>query len=398
MQGDVTEIINMTPALAEIIDEIAGVAEFDQKKEAAFEELEVVRERIDEAELRIEEKQTRLDQLEDERETALAYQSLAVKEEYEGYRKAANSKTSARNWKRSKREIDELRKTNSPNSGGTRPAPGTVVRLEDELEALNEIERKGRGRTLAIKRGDRGRSKGRHLRLEDKIETAEEKSRTPRTPVARHSSRSIASRDDRRPGSGNPRAQGREVQRQSRDTGEGSRTRRVQQHIDEVGGTSSRGQNELESKRADLEEAKSEKNDLQREQNRLIDEARRRSNEQREKREAIEEAEADIPDLESEIGDLETRTGEGREEQADHHRRRRGPERAKQELQSSIDDLEDDISAKQQGYAELEARAGQDGDSSYGRAVTSILNAGIEGVHGTVGQLGGVDPDLRDRV
>ncbi|HKL29887.1 MAG TPA: AAA family ATPase, partial [Natrialbaceae archaeon] len=49
MQGDVTEIISMTPySRREIIDEIAGVAEFDAKKEEAFAELEVVEDRIGE--------------------------------------------------------------------------------------------------------------------------------------------------------------------------------------------------------------------------------------------------------------------------------------------------------------------------------------------------------------
>ena len=87
MQGDVTEIINMTPYQRRgIIDEIAGVAEFDAKKEDAFGELETVKERIGEADLRIGEKEDRLDQLEDERETALKYKSLREeKEEYEGY-------------------------------------------------------------------------------------------------------------------------------------------------------------------------------------------------------------------------------------------------------------------------------------------------------------------------
>src|SRR6056297_502441 len=91
MQGDVTGIIQMTAhERREIIDEIAGVAAFDAKKEDAFEELETVQERIDEAQLRIDEKQERLDQLADERETALEYQDLnEEKEEYEGYLKAA---------------------------------------------------------------------------------------------------------------------------------------------------------------------------------------------------------------------------------------------------------------------------------------------------------------------
>src|SRR6056297_782563 len=91
MQGDVTEIINMTAGQRrEIIDEIAGVAEFDQKKADAFEELEVVQDRIDEAELRIEEKRERLGQLEDERRTALRYRRLRrEKDEFEGFLKAS---------------------------------------------------------------------------------------------------------------------------------------------------------------------------------------------------------------------------------------------------------------------------------------------------------------------
>jgi len=70
MQGDVTEIINTTPyRRREILDEIAGVAQFDAKKEDAFEELDAVKDRIEEAELRIEEKEARLEELEEERET-----------------------------------------------------------------------------------------------------------------------------------------------------------------------------------------------------------------------------------------------------------------------------------------------------------------------------------------
>src|SRR6056297_1250325 len=113
MQGDVTEIINMTPyARRQIIDEIAGVAQFDAKKEDAFEELEVVEERIEEANLRIEEKETRLDQLEDERETALEYQELKEeKEEYEGYRKAAELTDKRTELADIESEIEELSET-----------------------------------------------------------------------------------------------------------------------------------------------------------------------------------------------------------------------------------------------------------------------------------------------
>ena len=52
MQGDITRIIEMSDfERRKIIDEIAGVSEFDAKKEQAIRELEVVRERIEREEL-----------------------------------------------------------------------------------------------------------------------------------------------------------------------------------------------------------------------------------------------------------------------------------------------------------------------------------------------------------
>lgn len=110
MQGDVTEIINMTPhARRQIIDEIAGVAEFDAKKEDAFEELEIVEERIDEAELRIEEKRDRLDQLADERRQAMRYRRLRrEKEEYEGYKKASELEEKRAELESAEDSVDDL--------------------------------------------------------------------------------------------------------------------------------------------------------------------------------------------------------------------------------------------------------------------------------------------------
>ena len=57
MQGDVTSLIQMTPLQRRlIIDEIAGVAEFDNKKEKSFAELTTVEEHISTAKIHITEK------------------------------------------------------------------------------------------------------------------------------------------------------------------------------------------------------------------------------------------------------------------------------------------------------------------------------------------------------
>jgi chromosome segregation protein len=76
MQGDVTRIIEMTPGdRRKIIDEIAGVSEFDEKKKKAMDELDVVRERIGRVDVIIEEVAAQLDRLKAERDRALSYQA-----------------------------------------------------------------------------------------------------------------------------------------------------------------------------------------------------------------------------------------------------------------------------------------------------------------------------------
>jgi len=75
MQGDVTRIMEMSDGeRRKIIDEIAGVAEFDSKKEQALRELDVVRERIEREELLLIELQKRVNDLKKERTCALEYQ------------------------------------------------------------------------------------------------------------------------------------------------------------------------------------------------------------------------------------------------------------------------------------------------------------------------------------
>ncbi|WP_246987017.1 chromosome segregation protein SMC [Halorientalis marina] len=396
MQGDVTEIINMTAASRrEIIDEIAGVAEFDAKKEDAFEELETVQERIEEAELRIEEKRTRLDQLEDERETALEYQELREeKEEYESYRKAAELEDKREERDEIEAEVDELEAELEALQRELDEREGKVVRLEEDLEDLNaEIERKGEDEQLAIKR-EMEEIKGEIARLEDAVESAEagiedaeNERREAFVAIDRKQERIDELEDDIRETKVAKSGIKADIQEEEGELAD------LEAKIDDLGEEFEEVKAELDEKRAALEDAKSEKNDLQREQDRLLDEARRRSNQQRETEAEIEDAEARIPEIEAEIGDLETEL-----EKAEQNRETisgvvEDLKREKRELQSNLDEIEDEISAKQQEYAELEAKAGKDGDSSYGRAVTTILNADKEGVHGTVGQLGGVNPE-----
>ncbi len=75
MQGDVTRIMEMSDfERRKIIDEIAGVSEFDLKKQQSLSELDIVRERIEREELLLIELSRRVNELKREREHALEYQ------------------------------------------------------------------------------------------------------------------------------------------------------------------------------------------------------------------------------------------------------------------------------------------------------------------------------------
>ena len=77
MQGDVTSITSCTPTeRRKVIDEIAGVADFDRRIEQATNELDTVEKRVVNSTLILNEVNARLEQLKEEKEVALKYQKL----------------------------------------------------------------------------------------------------------------------------------------------------------------------------------------------------------------------------------------------------------------------------------------------------------------------------------
>ncbi len=110
MQGDVTRIIEMSPfQRRKIIDDVAGISEFDEKKEKALDELERVRESIEKLEAVIIEVDDRLQSLERDRDEALKYKELVNrKEQYERYLAAHEYKAILSNREKVARELERL--------------------------------------------------------------------------------------------------------------------------------------------------------------------------------------------------------------------------------------------------------------------------------------------------
>jgi chromosome segregation protein len=396
MQGDVTGIIQMTAGeRREIIDEIAGVAEFDRKKEDAQVELETVREKIGEAELRIEEKRERLDQLEDEREAALEYQGLREeKAEYESYRDLAELDERRQELADTRADVEERQAELEELEAELADREERVTRLEEDLADLEaEIQRTGEDEQLALKR-EKEELKGEIAGLEDRIESAEE-----RIEEATETRRQAFVKIDRK------KEEIEDLEDEIRElkvekaslVGEAKdledEIESVQEKIEAVDTAYDDLRSDLEDAKERLEAAKSERNDLQREQDRLLDEARRRSTD-------LEDAEADLEAAHQRIDDLEERFADLERELEKAEANREQIEDVIADLEERRDERESDLAAldekledARQEYAQLEARAEENGDSSFGRSVTTILNADLDGVHGAIAELGSVDSE-----
>ncbi len=77
LQGDVTRLIEMNPVeRREIIDEIAGIKEYNEKKEKALRDLEAVQQKLREVEIIINQKKQIFEKLKKERDAALKFKEL----------------------------------------------------------------------------------------------------------------------------------------------------------------------------------------------------------------------------------------------------------------------------------------------------------------------------------
>jgi chromosome segregation protein len=125
-QGKITEIVEQSDTeRRKIIDELSGVAEFDEKKEEAEEELEEVQDKLNEQQILLEEKKEYLEKLKEEKEIALKYRELEDRK------------------KKLEASILEVRKRALSNrlaniNTDTAEKEDRIEELEEELEELDE--------------------------------------------------------------------------------------------------------------------------------------------------------------------------------------------------------------------------------------------------------------------
>lgn len=139
-QGDVTQIVEMDPiGRREILDEISGILEYEDKKQKAMKELERIQEKIGQAEIILNEKNQIMQKLEQERAAALEYRKLA--DELENVRAAVIWK----DYSSSQEKMAEIdRKISQKNA--------EAEKLEKEISGLEGKLQESEGRLEELTR------------------------------------------------------------------------------------------------------------------------------------------------------------------------------------------------------------------------------------------------------
>jgi len=394
MQGDVTSLIQMTPLQRRlIIDEIAGVAEFDNKKEKSFAELTTVEEHISTAKIHITEKKQQLTKLSAEREVALKYQKLRdEKSILSGHLKAAELSTKSNELKEQLQSISTEEHNLSILEQKFKSISDSVNSVEKDLENLNlQIELKGGKEQFSLLReiegikGNVARFEGESLSTLNQIKEIDVTRRTAFIELDKKQE-SLS-----------------EIETKIRDqkltkstllvelNSKKDQLQTIQSKIEDLGSEFEDSQNQLTNLKNELTSAQDDRYLQQREQDELLDEARRRSNEIESVSKELDQINSRFPEFENLLENLQSELESAQHSQLKTEEKILELQREKTIFNTQLDSLSLTIAKSKKDYSTLENKTKNKGVLSFNRAVMSILGSDIDGVHGTVSQLGTVD-------
>ncbi|HEX7445064.1 MAG TPA: AAA family ATPase, partial [Methanothrix sp.] len=398
MQGDVTRIIEMSPMeRRKIIDEIAGVAEFDEKKKKAMEELDVVRERIGRVDVILEEVAMQLDRLKAERDKAHSYQ--AHREELkrqDAFLLLARLKEASLELSRLNEEMNSLEAKNETVQQDSASKKTDLAALEEKLQSLSlEITHKGEDEQIQVKRrieelkGEIAREQGRAEMAEKAIEEMEEQQRTCFIQT-NNLSREVEGLADKMRD-----ASLRKASLQGELDDQIQLLRAAEESLAKADAQYSLLRDGLAEARQIREEAKSKLGDLLRERDRLLDATRRGGLEKEELTLGIKEALDALAGADKEAEQLKTELAALNGKAMGMERDRDDLESGRLRLRREISEAEREMQRLQGEFARTDGRmkAAED-KAGYSRAVDAIRLAikkqMLQGLHGTIAELGNV--------
>ena len=155
LQGDITRLIEMsTIERRKLIEEVAGISLYEEKKEKALRSLESVEERLKQAEIILKERQTYLRELKTDRDQAMKFKDLKdkINENKATYifRQIENKKSIK---EKLEKELEEVNSKLSEDQSKVNSIKATIEEKRNELKELTrQIEKRGEKEQVSLHR------------------------------------------------------------------------------------------------------------------------------------------------------------------------------------------------------------------------------------------------------
>ena len=396
MQGDVMSITNCTSnERRKIVDEIAGVADFNRRIEQATNELETVEKRVANSMLILNEVNLRLEQLKEEREVALKYQKL--KDEKSGLESQINTVKFfdiRRNLEKAHENILEFTKKKKEEEINSRDLEERLKLINEKYEELSEtIKEKGEGHQLELKQKAE-EVKGEIARKNSAIDYADKQIQNNLKTIENQENGIQTQKDNIKDAMLNISLKQENVKKIELQIEE--QRKLLNKTLADMSGLNETAEKHIE-KRNELRNSLEAERDKE---TKLIQEKAPMEAELSGKKKQIEDAEAKLKELEDFRNNFSEKKSSKEllieqlgKELDDFKNILKNTMYELDKTKNEISDLEHDMQRANKKVYELEAAKRASEEANLGRAVDTVVDANIRGVHAPLVKLGQVDEE-----
>ena len=396
MQGDVTSIINISATeRRKIIDEIAGVAEFDRRIEQAKKELDIVEERVGKSNIILAEVDVRLLQLEEEKQHALKYQKLREeKHQLESKLHIVRYFEIKNSFERLHESILHANKEKKEEENRLSELNSRLLEAQTKLKDLSEvIKSKGEDEQIEVKKQIET-LKGIISRKKDSINFSEKqiKDNTHSIESAQCNIQELKDKIE----DSSLKISNKNDEIKVLEDNIKTEKEHLQRVLNEVSGINKTANEHVEKRNAlrkQLENKKDEENAVLKEKLTLEEKVSRFARDIEDSKQKIAEVEKFKIEFSEKKNILETQTIELDKELKDYEIVQKNNLYNLDKIKNEINDLTYNIKTAYQKIAQLEANKRAAEDAGFGRAIDTVLKADIEGVHDILAKLGNVDDE-----
>lgn len=396
MQGDVTSITNCSATeRRKIIDEIAGIADFDRRIEQATNELETVEKRVEKSSLILSEVDVRLEQLKEEREVALKYQKLKEeKTDLEGQINTVKFFDLKRNLEKAHENILEFTKKKKQEEAKHKDLDERLNLIKSKYQEISNLVReKGEAQQIEIKKLAE-ETKGAIERKQSAINYADKQIQDGLK--ASENSKNGIEVQKKKIADAELKIQLKKEEIVGIEQNIKTQKAELKKILEEMTGLNQTADQHIEKRnqlRKELETLQDKENNLIKEKLPLESELKNLQKEVADAKEQIEKLEDFKKNFHSNKDLLNTQVEELKREMEDLKIVQQNAMHDLDKTKNEVADHNYNIQMAYRKISTMEAQKQAAEDANFGRAIDTVMNAKLKGVHAPLVKLGKVDKE-----